>query len=127
MEPLLYVCLAMVVLTVGRIKIVEVGFGRRLKVFNFAVIDNRNVDPGRHSEQLNHTLQVRGFEAKDAIIAAGGGNAEHSENQTCWCVRVGRGCGGFVGRLHGELFDEPRRKKSENGFDRGAGDSRRVR
>src|SRR5438309_7187101 len=71
----------------GRIKIVEVGFGRRLKVFNFAVIDNRNVDPGRHSEQLNHTLQVRGFEAKDAIIAAGGGNAEHSENQTCWCVR----------------------------------------
>src|SRR5438309_5359324 len=87
MEPLLYVCLAMVVLTVGRIKIVEVGFGRRLKVFNFAVIDNRNVDPGRHSEQLNHTLQVRGFEAKDAIIAAGGGNAEHSENQTSWCVR----------------------------------------
>ena len=51
-----------------RIKIVEVSFGRKLKVFNFAIIDNRNVEPARRTEQLNHTLQVRGFEAKDAII-----------------------------------------------------------
>src|SRR5215467_12786370 len=60
-----------------RIKIVEVGFGRKLRVFNFAVIDNRNIDPDRRTEQLNHTLQVRGFEAKDAVIAASGGNSEH--------------------------------------------------
>ena len=60
-----------------RIKIVEVSFGRKLKVFNFALIDNRNVDPDRRTEQLNHTLQVRGFEAKDAVIATSGGNTEH--------------------------------------------------
>lgn len=63
--------------TDDRIKIVEVSFGRRLKVFNFAVIDNRSVEPERRAEQLNHTLQVRGFEAKDAIIATSGGNVEH--------------------------------------------------
>src|SRR5207253_5069351 len=64
--------------TGDRIKIVEVSFGRKLKVFNFAVIDNRSVEPERRTEQLNHTLQVRGFEAKDAIVAAsGGGNTEH--------------------------------------------------
>jgi Tfp pilus assembly PilM family ATPase len=60
-----------------RIKIVEVAFGRKLKIFNFAVVDNRNVDPARQTEQLNHTLQVRGFEAKDAIITTSGGNTEH--------------------------------------------------
>ena len=60
-----------------RIKIVEAGFGRKLKIFNFAVIDNSNVDPARRTEQLNHTLQVRGFEAKDAIIATSGGTTEH--------------------------------------------------
>src|SRR5438105_2020849 len=60
-----------------RIKIVEVGLGRRLKVFNFAVVDNRNVAPERRTEHLNHTLQVRGFLAKDAIIATGGGTTEH--------------------------------------------------
>lgn len=60
-----------------RIKIVEVSFGRRLKIFNFAIIDNRNVDPERRTEQLNHTLHVRGFEAKDAVIATSGGNVEH--------------------------------------------------
>src|SRR4029077_6501623 len=60
-----------------RIKIVEVSFGRKLKVFNFALVDNRNVDPARRTEQLNHTLQTRGFEAKDAIIATSGGNTEH--------------------------------------------------
>jgi Tfp pilus assembly PilM family ATPase len=60
-----------------RIKIVEVGFARKLKIFNFAVVDNRNVDPVRRTEQLNHTLQVRGFEAKDAIIATSGGTTEH--------------------------------------------------
>src|SRR3972149_4349019 len=59
------------------IKIVEAGYGRRLKVFNFAVIDTRNVDPARRAEQLNHTLQVRGFEAKDAMVAASGGSTEH--------------------------------------------------
>jgi Tfp pilus assembly PilM family ATPase len=60
-----------------RVKIVEAAFGRKLKIFNFAIIDNRNVDPARRTEQLNHTLQVRGFEAKDAVIATGGGNTEH--------------------------------------------------
>lgn len=60
-----------------RIKIVEVSFGRKLKVFNFAIVDNRSVDPERRTEQLNHTLQTRGFEAKDAIIATSGGNTEH--------------------------------------------------
>src|SRR5712691_5604051 len=60
-----------------RIKIVEAGFGRKLKIFNFAVIDNSNVDPARRTEQLNHTLQVRGFEAKDTIIATTGGTTEH--------------------------------------------------
>src|SRR5438128_11743741 len=60
-----------------RIKVVEVSFGRKLKVFNFAVIDNRNVEPARRTEQLNHTLQVRGFEARDAVITASGGNVEH--------------------------------------------------
>ncbi|HYR84406.1 MAG TPA: pilus assembly protein PilM [Terriglobia bacterium] len=60
-----------------RIKIVEVGLGRRLKIFNFAVIDNRSVEPHRRAEQLSHTLQVRGFEAKEAVIATSGGNVEH--------------------------------------------------
>src|SRR5581483_6507250 len=60
-----------------RLKIVEVSFGRKLKIFNFAVIDERNVDPARRSEQLNHTLQVRGFEAKEAIITTSGGTTEH--------------------------------------------------
>src|SRR5688572_19380486 len=60
-----------------RIKVVEASFGRRLKIFNFAVIDNRNVEPARRAEQFSHTLQVRGFEAKDAIIAASGVNVEH--------------------------------------------------
>src|SRR5436190_13989085 len=60
-----------------RIKVVEVGFARKLKIFNFAVIDNGHVAPERRTEQLNHALQVRGFLAKDAIIAAGGGNTEH--------------------------------------------------
>src|SRR3989304_6851177 len=60
-----------------RVKIVEVSFGRKLKIFNFAVIDNRNVDPERRTEQLNHTLQVRGFEGKDTVIATAGGNVEH--------------------------------------------------
>ena len=27
------------------IKLVEVGYGRRLKVYNFAIIDNRAIDP----------------------------------------------------------------------------------
>jgi Tfp pilus assembly PilM family ATPase/Tfp pilus assembly protein PilN len=60
-----------------RIKIVEVGFGRRLRVFNFAIIDNRSVDPLRRAEQLNHTLQVRGFEAREAVVSTSGGNVEH--------------------------------------------------
>ena len=64
-------------LTDDQIKIVEVSFGRRLKVFNFAVIDNRNVEASRRAEQLNHTLKIRGFEAKDAVIATSGANVEH--------------------------------------------------
>jgi len=59
------------------IKIVEVSFARKLKVFNFAVIQNANVQPARRTEQLNHTLQVRGFEARDAVIATSGGHVEH--------------------------------------------------
>src|SRR6185295_14821907 len=63
--------------TEDRIKIVEVSFARKLKVFNFAVIDNRSVDPARRTEQLNHTLQTRGFEAKDVVIATSGANVGH--------------------------------------------------
>lgn len=64
-------------LTPDLIKIVEVSFARKLKVFNFAVINNGNVQPERRAEQLNHTLQVRGFEARDVIIATSGGHVEH--------------------------------------------------
>lgn len=59
------------------IKIVEASFARKLKVSNFAIVDLRKTEPERHAEQLNHTLQVRGFDARDAIIAVSGGNAEH--------------------------------------------------
>ena len=59
------------------IKLVEVGYGRRLKVYNFAIIDNRAIDPGRRLDQLNHTLQVRGFEAKEAVVASNGVQVEH--------------------------------------------------
>src|SRR5947207_3526454 len=64
-------------LTSDLIKIVEVSFARKLKVFNFAVINNANVQPERRTEQLNHTLQVRGFEARDVVIATSGGHVEH--------------------------------------------------
>ncbi|HLH33019.1 MAG TPA: pilus assembly protein PilM [Terriglobia bacterium] len=60
-----------------RLKIVEVSFGRKLKIHNFAIVDERNVDPARRTEQLNHTLQTRGFEARDAIVATSGGATEH--------------------------------------------------
>ena len=59
------------------IKLVEVGYGRRLKVFNFAIVDNRAIDPDRRVDQLNHTLQVRGFEAKDAVVAVNAIQVEH--------------------------------------------------
>ena len=59
------------------IKIVEVGFGRRLKVFNFAILDNRAIDPARRIDQLNHALQVRGFEASEAVVATSGVQVEH--------------------------------------------------
>ncbi len=59
------------------IKIVEAASGRKLKVSNFAIVDLRKTEPERHAEQLNHTLQVRGFDARDAIVAVTGGNAEH--------------------------------------------------
>ena len=59
------------------IKLVEVGYGRRLKVYNFAIVDNRAIDPERRLDQLNHTLQVRGFEAKEAVVAANGVQVEH--------------------------------------------------
>jgi Tfp pilus assembly PilM family ATPase len=58
-------------------KLVEIGYGRRLKVFNFAIIDNRAIDPERRVDQFNHTLQVRGFEAKDVVVAANGVQVEH--------------------------------------------------
>ena len=59
------------------IKLVEVSFGRRLKVHNFAIVDNRAIDPDRRFEQLNHALQVRGFEAKEAVVAVTGVQVEH--------------------------------------------------
>ncbi len=59
------------------IKLVEVGYGRRLKVYNFAMIDNRAIDSERRLDQLNHTLQVRGFEAKEAVVAVSGVQVEH--------------------------------------------------
>ena len=61
-----------------RLAIVEVGLGRRLKVFNFAVIDCSAVTPARRIEQLLHTLKVRGFEANDAILTIAGDSADHS-------------------------------------------------
>jgi Tfp pilus assembly PilM family ATPase len=59
------------------LKLIEVTYGRRLKVHNFAIVDNRAIDPARRVEQLNHTLQVRGFEAKDAMVAVNGIQVEH--------------------------------------------------
>ena len=59
------------------IKLVEVGYGRRLKVFNFAIVDNRAIDPERRLDQFNHTLQVRGFGAKDVVVATNAVQVEH--------------------------------------------------
>ena len=59
------------------LKLVEVTYGRRLKVHNFAIVDNRAIDPERRVDQLNHALQVRGFEAKDAMVAVNGIQVEH--------------------------------------------------
>ncbi len=59
------------------IKLVEVSFARRLKVHNFAIVDNRSIDPERRFDQLNHALQVRGFEAKEAVVAVTGVQVEH--------------------------------------------------
>jgi Tfp pilus assembly PilM family ATPase len=61
----------------GRTKIVEVTPGRRIKIFNFAIVEGGAVDPDRRAEQLQHTLRVRGFEAKDAILAVSGTGIEH--------------------------------------------------
>lgn len=61
--------------TQDQTKIVEATFGRRPKVFNFAIVDHRGVEPSRRAEQLSHTLRVRGFEAKDAGLATSHGEA----------------------------------------------------
>src|SRR5687768_4775778 len=60
-----------------RTHIVEVGTGRRVKIFNFAIVDGAAVAPERRIEQLQHTLRIRGFEAKDAILAVSGAGIEH--------------------------------------------------
>lgn len=59
------------------IKIVEVVYARRLKILNFAVIENGAIPQDRRREQLLHALQTRGFEAKTAIVAFNGPNIEH--------------------------------------------------
>lgn len=59
------------------IKIVEVSYARRIKILNFAVIDNGAVPPERRMEQLQHLLQTRGFEATQAIVAFSGPGVEH--------------------------------------------------
>jgi Tfp pilus assembly PilM family ATPase len=64
-------------LSKGRTKIVEVAPGRRIKIFNFAIVEGGAVDPDRRAEQLQHTLRVRGFEAKDVVLAVGGTGMEH--------------------------------------------------
>jgi Tfp pilus assembly PilM family ATPase len=60
-----------------RTHIVEVGPGRRIKIFNFAIVDGASVEPERRIEQLQHTLRIRGFEAKDVILAVSGAGIEH--------------------------------------------------
>ena len=59
------------------IKIVEVVYARRLKILNFAVIENAAVPHERRAEQLQHMLKTRGFEAKQAIVAFSGPGIEH--------------------------------------------------
>jgi Tfp pilus assembly PilM family ATPase/Tfp pilus assembly protein PilN len=59
------------------IRIVEVSYARRMKVLNFAVIESGAIPAERRREQLIHTLQTRGFEARQAIIAFSGPNIEH--------------------------------------------------
>lgn len=59
------------------IKIVEVSYARRMKVLNFAVIENSAIPQDRRREHLLHTLQARGFEARQAIVAFSGPNIEH--------------------------------------------------
>src|SRR3954466_10884359 len=59
------------------IKVVEVTYARRMKVLNFAVIESGAIPNERRKEQLLHTLQTRGFEAKQAIVAFSGPNVEH--------------------------------------------------
>jgi Tfp pilus assembly PilM family ATPase len=59
------------------IKVVEVLYGRRLKILNFAVIESGAVPVERRREQLLHVLQTRGFEARQAIVAFNGPSVEH--------------------------------------------------
>jgi Tfp pilus assembly PilM family ATPase/Tfp pilus assembly protein PilN len=59
------------------IKIVEVVYGRRLKILNFAVVENAAVPAERRAEQLQHMLRTRGFEAKQAVVAFSGPGVEH--------------------------------------------------
>jgi Tfp pilus assembly PilM family ATPase len=59
------------------IRIVEVSYARRMKVLNFAVIENSAIPHERRREHLLHTLQTRGFEARQAIVAFSGPNIEH--------------------------------------------------
>lgn len=59
------------------IKVVEVSYARRMKVLNFALIESGAIPQERRQEQLLHTLQTRGFEARQAIVAFSGPNIEH--------------------------------------------------
>jgi Tfp pilus assembly PilM family ATPase len=58
-------------------KIIEVSPARRVKLFNFAVIENASVDPARRVEQIQHTLRSRGFESRNAFVAISGAGTEH--------------------------------------------------
>ena len=59
------------------IRIVEVDYARRLKILNFAIIENASVPADRRAEQLQHMLKTRGFEAKQAVVAFNGAGIEH--------------------------------------------------
>src|SRR5262245_38473653 len=59
------------------INIVEVSYARRLKILNFAVIESGAIPPERRREQLLHTLNTRGFEARQAVVAFSGPGVEH--------------------------------------------------
>jgi Tfp pilus assembly PilM family ATPase len=58
-------------------RIIEVSFARRIKLLNFAVIENGAAEPARRVEQIQHTLRSRGFEARRAVVAIEAPGIEH--------------------------------------------------